>query len=270
MCEGELYSLSVDGDREDVGSADAKGLYEVYRKMLREARVEIVYIGRESLDDVKIRMSTLVSSLGARQYKKQITATNFTAESVKTVEEKVSAVQGKLAMGFRTHTAVGDSDLDALRLFNMVYGSSPVSKLFMNVREKLSLCYYCASRFDAVKGVMFVYSGVENKNVQLAEDEILCQLEAICRGDITDEEMLCAKKSFFDMSRSVTDSVTAMERWILDKTVSGEDRMPDEVAEAIECLGVDDVARVAAKIQLDTVFVLLGETAQGEEILDEA
>ena len=270
MCAGELYSLAVEGDRDDVKRATAKTVYDAYQKMLREARIELIYIGREDLSCVRKRMMALAKTLGERQYKKQITETKIAAGKTKRVEEKVSAVQGKLAMGFRTNTATGDADLDALRLFNMVYGSSPVSKLFMNVREKLSLCYYCASRFDAVKGVLFVYSGVENKNMTLAEEEIVRQLEAVRLGKITDEEMLCAKKSFSDMSKSVTDSVTAMERWILDKTVSGEDRMPDEVAEAIEKLTVADVARVAAGIQVDTVFTLVGEASREEGTQDEA
>ena len=95
------------------------------------------------------------------------------------MEETVSAVQGKLTLGFRLDCELTNENLDALRLFNLIYGSSPVAKLFMNVREKLSLCYYCASRFDAIKGVLFVYSGVENDKMTVAEEEILRQLENV-------------------------------------------------------------------------------------------
>ena len=83
---------------------------------------------------------------------------------------------------------------------------------------------------------------------------------------ITDEELLCAKKTFADISRSITDSVTAMERWIIDKVVSGEDRLPKDVNEAVEALKVEDVARVAASVRLDTVFRLIGK--QEEETGD--
>ena len=267
MCEGEPYSLAVEGDREDVKAATPSAVYDAYTQLLGEARIEIIYVGREAFVAVKERAMTLCADLGERQPAKVFTDRKNAAEEIKYQKETVSAVQGKLAMGFRVEEALSGRGLDALRLFNLIYGTSPVSKLFMNVREKLSLCYYCASRFDAVKGVLFVYSGVENEKMSVAEEEILRQLEEMKQGRITDEELLCAKKTFRDISRSVTDSAAAIERWVLDKTISGEDRLPDEVCAVVEELTVEDVARVAASVRLDTVFRLMG--AAGEESFDE-
>lgn len=265
MCEGELFSLSVDGDPADVSAVSASDLYRAYTHLLKNARIEMLYIGSESLETVKARAKELALSLGERRYKRSFFDTKKEAEE-KRVEETVSAVQGKLAMGFRLSCDLTDANLDALRLFNLIYGSSPVAKLFMNVREKLSLCYYCASRFDAVKGVLFVYSGVENEKMAVAEQEILHQLNNVKEGKITEEELLCAKKTFRDISKSITDSPSAMERWVIDKAVSGEDRLPGEVCEAVEKLTVEDVARVASSISLDTVFRLIG--TKGEEESD--
>ena len=263
MCEGELYSLSVEGDREDVKAATPSDVYGAYRQLLQSARVEIIYVGRESLETVRARAASLASALDKRQYKKRKTELKNKADVVKQAEERVVAVQGKLSMGFRFTELLTERALDTLRLFNLIYGTSPVSKLFMNVRERLSLCYYCASRFDAVKGVMFVYSGVENEKMATAEAEILRQLDGIKQGNITEEELICAKKTFRDISRSIEDSAPAIERWVLDKAVSGEDRLPEEVCAAIEALTKDDVARIAGAMCLDTVFHLIG-TEGGE------
>ncbi|MBO5755204.1 MAG: insulinase family protein, partial [Clostridia bacterium] len=262
MCEGELYSLSVDGDVTDVAAASAADVYRAYTDLLKNARIEMIYVGKESLETVKERVRDLTLALGERSYKKEISKIKIKAEE-KRVEETVSAVQGKLTLGFRLDCELTNENLDALRLFNLIYGSSPVAKLFMNVREKLSLCYYCASRFDAIKGVLFVYSGVENDKMTVAEEEILRQLENVKEGKVTEEELLCAKKTFRDVSRSITDSAPAMEKWVLDKAISGEDRLPSEVCDVIESLTVEDVRRVAASIRLDTVFRLVGMTKEG-------
>lgn len=262
MCEGELYSLSVDGDRSDVKEITPAALYEAYQRLLKNARVEMIYVGREAIETVRMRAAGLAKTLGARRYSYEKTEKKSAAEDVKRAKEMVSAVQGKLAMGFRFEEKDGCS-LDAIRLFNLIYGTSPISKLFMNVRERLSLCYYCASRIDAVQGVMFVYSGVDNNNMTVAEEEILRQLEETVKGNITEDELLCAKKTFRDLSRSVTDSALSIERWVLDKAVSGEDRLPAEVCASIERLTVEDVARVASSVRLDTVFCLLGNEKKG-------
>ena len=89
------------------------------------------------------------------------------------------------------------------------------------------------------------------------------QLENVKEGRVTEEELLCAKKTFRDVSRSITDSAPAMEKWVLDKAISGEDRLPSEVCDVIESLTVEDVRRVAASIRLDTVFRLVGMTKEG-------
>jgi predicted Zn-dependent peptidase len=185
---------------------------------------------------------------------------------VQRVCEKVSAVQGKLAMGFRTGITAETTVKErvALSLFNMIYGLSPVSKLFMNVREKRSLCYYCASRNDNIKGTLFVYSGIENKNVAVAEEEILLQLDAIKKGEITEEEMLCAKEGFRDTARSVADSPISLEQWYLTRALHGDALTPEQIAEIVDSLTVEDVMKVAARITLDTVFFFEG-TAQKED-----
>lgn len=44
-----------------------------------------------------------------------------------------------------------------------VFGGGPYSRLFMNVREKLSLCYYCSARLIRGKGIIVIQSGIEKK-----------------------------------------------------------------------------------------------------------
>ena len=266
MCEGEAYSLALEGTEESIDALTPASLFALYQKMLREAEIQIFYIGREAEDVAEARARALVSAFGERKPKTCATAFRTNVSEVKRVCEPVEAVQGKLAMGFRTGITQEASvkEKDALLLFNIIYGSSPVSKLFMNVREKLSLCYYCASRNDNQKGVLFVHSGVENGKAKDAEAEILLQLDEIREGRVTNEEMVAAKQAFRDLTRSVADSPYTLEQWYLMRTMQGDARTPEEMNEAIDALTPEDVARAARGITLDTVFFLKGET-KGEE-----
>lgn len=266
MCEGEAYSLALEGTEEDIDAITPKTLFALYQKMLREAEVEIFYIGREAEDVAESRARALVSSFGVRAPQTNATVFLPIAASVKRVTESTYALQGKLAMGFRTGIDANATlkEKDALLLFNIVYGSSPVSKLFMNVREKLSLCYYCASRNDNQKGVLFVHSGVENENAEKTEAEILFQLQEIKEGKIADDEMVAAKQAFRDLTRSVADSPYMLEQWYLMRRMQGDHRTPEAMEEAIDALTVEDVAKAAQRITLDTVFFLQGDAEQKE------
>ena len=74
-------------------------------------------------------------------------------------------------LGFRAGTAEPDGDVAAARLMNALLGGTPHSLLFRNVREKLSLCYYCASSYDRLKGILLVDSGVDGQNAGRAKEE---------------------------------------------------------------------------------------------------
>ncbi len=269
MCEGEGYSLALEGTEETVDLCTPASLYSLYLKMLREASIEFFYIGSDPISVVEERILSLLARFPSRAPIKAKTLLVPTANKVKRVTETVNAVQGKLAIGFRTGLTETSlrREKDALLLFNLIYGASPVSKLFMNVREKLSLCYYCASRNDTAKGVLFVYSGVENENAAKAENEILLQWEEIKRGAVSEEELLCAKRTLRDLTRSVSDSPAAIEQWYLTRLAAGDDRSPEQLYEDFDTLTVKDAQAAAEKISLDTVFFLRGEGEEGSDDL---
>lgn len=74
------------------------------------------------------------------------------------------------------------------------------------MREKRSLCYYANSMLEMHKGLLLVSSGIDETNYDDARDEILAQLDAMRRGEVTDEELTAAKNSFASDMRAITDS----------------------------------------------------------------
>lgn len=86
-------------------------------------------------------------------------------------------------LGFRVNMRPDDPLAPAMRSFCDVFGGGPYSKLFMNVREKMSLCYYCSARFARQNSYIFIQCGCEEENMDKAVAEILHQLEMIRDGD---------------------------------------------------------------------------------------
>ena len=167
-------------------------------------------------------------------------------------------VQGKLVMAFRMGAPETEREKNAARVFSALYGGTPFSKLFMNVREKLSLCYYVLSHFERTTGVMLVDSGIEFESREAAQAEILNQLEAVKSGDFTDVELAQTKLIIKNSLGSVGDSLGAVESWYMTGILDGLIVTPEEDAAAIDEITREEIIAIANKAKLTTVFFLKG------------
>ncbi len=265
MCEGEKYSIDTEGEIEDIPHVTEKSLYEFYLNMLRTAQVEIFFNGDGDGEEIAKEFAAVFELVKDRK-PAPLCETYVTGKArSETLEctEEMPVSQGKLAIGFRTGVKVNDCDSAAMALFNEIFGGSPVSKLFMNVREKLSLCYYCKSVPDSYKGVMFVLSGIESENRDKSLEAILHELNEIKKGNISEDELSAAKLSVINSYKTLDDNPAALSAWYLARIICSNFAQPYEVAERIQNTTAEEVAAVANKVQLDTVYFLKG-TAQNE------
>ena len=209
-------------------------------------------------------LSPVISKIREEEIKLPVSQDVRHADVVKTYVEDISAVQGKLSMGFRTGVTMRDADYFAFPLFNELFGGSPISKLFMNVREKKSLCYYCSSRPDSAKGIMIVAAGIKNEDKQTAELEIMRQLDEMKAGNISEEEFACAKKSLKNAYAAIYDSPAALERWYLTRALNCNTDSPENASARLDEISVDDIVRLSKKVELDTIYFMNG-TGEGAE-----
>jgi predicted Zn-dependent peptidase len=176
----------------------------------------------------------------------------------------MDVAQGKLCMGLRTGCSVADESYPALMLLNAVYGGTATSKLFLNVREKLSLCYYASSSLEKHKGLMIVSSGVEFKNFEAARDEILRQLDAVRNGEIEERELEAGRRAMIGALRAVMDSQAQLEDFYLGQAAAELSYGPEELALLLEDITKDQVVEAAGKIRLDAVYFLEGQNREAE------
>ncbi len=259
MCAGDHYALYSYGRIEDLADIDGKKLYAHYQKVLRSGLIDVFSVGEVDLEPLKAKLAEM--DWGGESDAYPSTKVLKKTTDVQVIEDHFDVAQGKLSMGFRTNIGFGDPDSFALTLFNSIFGSGAHSKLFNNVREKLSLCYYAYSRLEKQKGIMLVSSGVEFENFQKAYDEILVQLQDIREGKVSDAEMNAAKKAIVNLLRSLEDSAFSIEDFYLSGMIAGEVTETEEYIRRINETTLDEVIAVAEKIQLDTVYYLKGKEA---------
>jgi predicted Zn-dependent peptidase len=151
----------------------------------------------------------------------------------------------------------GNNDILPALVMTDIFGGAPYSRLFTNVREKMSLCYYCSASSVRVKGLLTVDSGVEEANVDKASEEILNQLEIVKNGEFTDFEYESSLKGIADSLRTYNDSQEHLDMWYCVKAVSGNFISPDETAEKIASITKEEIVAAAKNVQLHTVYRLL-------------
>ena len=260
MCAQEPYGVGRMGREEDVEAITPRSAWEQYRALLAHSRLEIYYCGSKEEREVRAILETALKGLPREGgYALEETLVIPGAKEVRQVTESLDVAQGKLTMGFRTGgITMGDPRYPALLLCNALFGGTTTAKLFLNVREKLSLCYYASSSLDRYKGVMLVSSGVEFAHKQRAEDEILAQLEACRRGEFEPWEIDGARSYTVSSLMTIADSQSRQEDWWMAQAVAEQTQSPGELARAVELVPVEEAVEAARGLTLDTVYFLKG------------
>ena len=258
MCSADSFGIPRLGEKEQVAAIDPKSLYSHYQKILRESRMELFYVGSAPPETVTALMKNLFGGL-SRDYVNLPDQTAFhDGGSRGETVEQMDVAQGKLCMGLVTPITNRDPRFGAMQLCNTVLGAGMTSKLFMNVREKLSLCYSVGSGYHGSKGVVTISAGIDSKNMQIAKDEILRQLDACRNGDITDAELTAAKEAVYSSLRGTHDSPGAIEGYYSTVNLSGLALTPEAYMDAIRVVTREQVAEAAQTVQLHTTYFLKG------------
>jgi len=258
MCSEEPYGVARMGSAQDVERISLRKLNEHYKALLPEARLELFYCGSAPEKRVAGAFTRAFASLPRKGEALPSPTTRRPAPDVcRVVKEEMDVTQGKLCLGFRTDS----SDIPATMLMNTMFGGSSNSKLFLNVREKLSLCYYAGSTYHRQKGIITVSSGIGSGSYDRAVEEIFAQLEAIRRGNWEDWELESSRQSLLSNLRSMEDSAGALEDYVLGQAAVGGDETLEGLSAALREVTPQRIQDAAAAVKPDTIYFLKGKEA---------
>lgn len=257
MCKGDSFGIPRLGYAEDVEAITPESLFAHYEKILRTSPIHLFYVGPASPEEIADRLRPMFADL----QRSPITLPEQTAfcdcgGSEET--EELDVQQGKLCMGFVTPTTLRNKEFVATQIFNTIFGGGMISKLFMKIREQMSLCYDISSTYHGSKGIVTVSAGIDNNKDGVVKEEILRQLAACQNGDFTAEELRSAKQSLLSQLRSTHDTPGAIEGYYATAALSGLGLSPEDYMRAVEEATPEDVAAAAQKIRLHTVYFLRG------------
>ena len=253
-----LAGVERDGYLEEVDGVTPRLLTRVYEEMLCKASIEVTAIGAK---DETVRRLLLAALEGRkREWQAPLPGLFMPRQQPDHQVETMDMVQAKLCLLFTAGRCTGAQEIAASRLAMALYGGSVTSRLFLNVREKQSLCYYCSSSYTSVTGCMMVDSGVEPANAQKAEAAILKELAQLCDGPITDEEMEDCRRGLLSSLESVEDSLSGLEGWYFAEIARGGPvSTPAQARAALEQVTKEQVRQVLRQFTLSVSYLLTPE-----------
>ena len=259
MAKGDAFSVPRLGYAEDMKKMTIDELYSYYKELIVSSKINIYVCGDADLNGIEDAIRCAISGYSFKKAEMPKSQLLKLKEKVNDVTERLDVTQGKLAMGFLTDTASYDDDYYKLVVANAIFGGGAQSKLFNNVREKLSLAYYAGSMLDKYKGMLLVNAGIEFDNFKKAYDETLVQLEEVKKGNITDLEIESSKMFLINSLVTTYDDQMALISFYLNQKAAGTNADIEECIEKIKAVTKEDVARIIKKVHLDTVYFLAGK-----------
>ena len=257
MCREDSFGLPRLGEPEQVAAIQPDTLYRHFQNMLGSAPLEIFYVGsREgsALADLlrgRLNLAGRESTLPPQ--------TGFHSCPGENVTETMDVAQGKLCMGFVTPITLHSSQYPAMQVLNVLYGGGMTSKLFQNVREKLSLCYSVGSSYYGTKGILTVSAGIDFDKEGASREEILRQLQLCQEGTITREELVSAREALISSLRAVPDSAGSIESYCFSAILSGKDPSLENAIQAIRDVTLEQVVEAAKTLTLHSTYFLKGD-----------
>lgn len=266
MFDKQGYGMCEAGYIEDFDEITPASLFEFYSHILKTAKVDVFISGDINDEAVNTVINTIC------KYFKPRNASYISSEiahrtrtELKKITENADVVQSKLCMGLCCGVDPVSDEYHSLMLASCIFGGSPFSKLFNNVREKLSLAYYAVARTSKLKSVMMISSGIQTENFKAAYDEIMTQFVKMQTGEIDDSEIIAAKKYLTNALNSMNDSLRSMEDYYLSQAIMGTAQSIDDVIACINKVEKNQISDVMKKVEFDTVYFLKGNSEKEGE-----
>lgn len=244
------------GSAEDVKAITEESLFKAWQEVLSTATIRIQVIGKTLPDGLFDSLKNRLSKVERHPIKPSAAKTKPQTDTVNYINDYMDVNQGKLVLGFTTQCIGNDIETAHLTVFSDLLGGGPYSKLFKNVREEKSLCYYCAAKVNRTKGFLLVDSGVQADKMEQTEKEILNQLNEIKLGNFSEDDLAASIRSIKDSLMGLNDSISALESWYSMRFLE-EPIPPEDFISAVEKVEKEDVIKAAKLFTLDTVYRIL-------------
>ena len=254
--KGEPYGLYKYGYIEDLEQIDAKTLYEYYKKMISECKIDIFCSGILKNVEKIIKENENIKNLEARKANYVIDKKHVNNnKAVNYIQESMQVSQGKLVISLNIDSNIPNLAYIA-SIYNAILGGGANSRLFQNVREKESLAYTAGSNYLKQKNVIFIRCGIEIENYEKALETIKVQIENLKKGEITEEDIENAKKLIIASVKSITSEQDTEITYYYGQELSGTFTTITDYENKVNSVTKEQIVEIANSVSINTIYFL--------------
>lgn len=258
--KGEPYGLYKYGYVEDLEKITPQNLYEYYKELIKNCKIDIYYSGifdndnTEKIIEKRLQENNIEPRNAKYVINNEMTEKKQKSET-KTVEESMDVTQGKLVLGLQIDDNNKNSRFVA-SVYNAILGGGANSKLFQNVREKNSLAYTASSSYIRTKNVILVHCGIDIEKYEKALETIKEQIEDMKKGNFTDKDIEDAKKLIISSVKSISAEQDTEITYDYGQELSNEHTTIKDYQQNIEQVKREQIVDIANKININTIYFL--------------
>lgn len=254
--------IEANGYLDEIDGLTAQSVTQAYLEMLETAQIEMLNFGLDenlAQSQMKIHLKTI-----NRKPQQPYEASAQPIVEKQRFTQEVDAVQGKLCLLFTSGRVISNDEHTKFKTAIALLGTTPTSRLFTNVREKQSLCYYCAAGFAPITGVLCIDSGIEHENAALTRDAILKEIEDLKTNNVTQKELNDTKRCLINSLNGIEDTLAGLESWYFGEIIKkGTFNKPQDIKKQIEDVSMQDIKDVLSCFTLSVEYVLVQKTEGG-------
>ena len=258
MYKNESFGLFKFGYVEDLEKINEKNLYEYYKNLINNCKIDIFVSGIVK-DDIskEVLENENIKNLQERipEYNPPKEINKQLAEEENIVTESMEVTQGKLILGLDVCLENEDLRYDTL-IYNSILGGSANSKMFQNVREKAHLAYVASSSYLRYKNNIFVNCGIEIGNYEKALELIRKQIDGMKNGEFTEEDIDNAKKGIIATIKTIDDEQDTGITYYFGQELSESDISIEEYINKIQNVSKENIINIAKNVAINTIYFL--------------
>lgn len=257
---GEPAAFSCYGTHAEAAALTPVSAYQAFQKLLQTAQMQFFFVGAQPVEQLTQKLQTALNAIPDRKPLPIVfdSPSPLKAEPA-LVQEALPVNQCKMVLNWK----IGEPNRYAVQIASLILGGTTTSKLFANVREKMSLCYYCAANFAEAKHALMVDCGIEEDNIDKAKTAILAELEDVQNGVFTEEEMESAKMAIHNTMQGIGDTPGSYINWYLTQAFRKTELTPKEEEERLAAVTREQIIAAAKTMKLDTIYIMTCAEQEG-------
>lgn len=259
MDENSLSSKKPFGTIQDVDKVTSKELYNSYKELIKTSEMHILIIGDINFNDIHNIFKEIEIDYKFTEIKKDFFIENKLKKVPIRKEKNMPFTQSGLAMIYNVNKPTKFEKEVVFNVLNHILsGAGLSSKLYKEVREKHSLCYYVGSSYMLFDGLFMITSSLDYNNIPKAEELITQELEKIKKGDFKVEDIKNSVSNLKKRLEGVDESnVKILSNYITSKVFGLVDAK--EAMKLLDKVTKEDIIKAVNKLVLNTTFILKGD-----------